>query len=53
MPPKTIPIIITIIIVIIIFFEYIHFISQSNASTGAGINDGIEWLCLNIGNRHK
>lgn len=28
-------------------------ITQSNASTGAGINDGIEWLCLNIGNRHK
>ena len=27
--------------------------SQSNASTGAGINDGIEWLCENIGNRHK
>lgn len=28
-------------------------ITPSNALTGTGVSDGIEWLCDNIGGRHK
>jgi ADP-ribosylation factor-like protein 6 len=28
-------------------------ITSSNAVSGAGISEGIEWLCENLGSRHK